>query len=199
MQSNRENSATTRQSRQRYSRFHLFSKLVHAFEDHDHRTTKLKSCYHKEIIKENNELRICHESIGLKNEQADSTIRSILRHCERSAKISRSCPILSQDTKSNANFKYAKARKKTCTKRCKKKGSIKKKRVSQQIYSMCMRRSIYNLVCTNVILYIYKQTGSARRYVQIRLIRSVQSNDFADARFLSSTQIIRVSTTHESV
>lgn len=35
--------------------------------------TKLTSCYRKEIIKENNELRICHESIGLKNEQADST------------------------------------------------------------------------------------------------------------------------------
>lgn len=61
--------------------------------------------------------------------------------------------------------------KKLVQKDAKKKGSIKK-RISQQIYSMCMRRSMYNLVCTNVILYIYKQTGSAR-YVQIRLIRPV--------------------------
>ena len=62
--------------------------------------------------------------------------------------------------------------KKLVQKDAKKKGSIKK-RISQQIYSMCMRRSMYNLVCTNVILYIYyQQTGSAR-YVQIRLIRSV--------------------------
>ena len=62
--------------------------------------------------------------------------------------------------------------KKLVQKDAKKKESIKK-RISQQIYSMCMRRSMYNLVCTNVILYIYyQQTGSAR-YVQIRLIRSV--------------------------
>lgn len=145
------------------SRFQLFFEVRTRGRRSRFLHRKLTSCYRKEKIKEKNKLRIYRKSVGLKNQQADFSLWYYVLYQKtlHSAKISRSCPILLGKYQIKyANFKYAKPEKKLYRKMQKKKILVKKKIIiTQQIYSVCMRKSIYNFVCTNVILYIYKQTG----------------------------------------